>query len=385
MGEKAELRRKRQLEILGSGIEIELGDIKKLPLSIEEIKKIDKNSNYVSEYFGGGLTGEVFKISVNGKDYTLKKVREEILVKNIDGQTSFLNEVQRRKDFERAKQEDKEAYKAVVNTIYASLNHGFILSEWIEGEKIYRYNREIYKNIFNTMLNVEISGNFECDYAHGNLLIQEDGTVRIFDFGYMYPFDIRNDYNSDGKEIPLFHIVERFETRNYMQYLMDLGENYGIKLVLKEFREEKEEAISVYKKKLEYLDKNNGSEDIKNWISSFIKLWEQGIETEKSLKLLYDLESFRSYVLDIEDDLGGKSCNPDTMKKLEKVIETLEKDYDYLKMHNGFFWGDEKLSENEILKKYKEMRVLIEKYQLKNNHGFIEWKADIKRKMIESI
>jgi len=95
----ADIRRKKQLEFLNSNVDIEVGSLEKFPMSLVELLRIDENSDCVQRYFNGGLTAEVFKLKVGGKYWTLKKRRADILVKNIDGKTSFLNEVQRRRDY----------------------------------------------------------------------------------------------------------------------------------------------------------------------------------------------------------------------------------------------------------------------------------------------
>lgn len=296
----------------------------------------------------------------------MKKKRENILVKNVDGQTSFLNEVQRRRDFEGLKKKDRHSYRGVVDTTYASLINEIILSPWIEGNSIKKYTKALFENLFDTLFHIEIAGLFEYDLCSGNLLEENDGLIRLFDFGYMYPFNPLTDFNSDGKALPMLHSVERFETRSYMQYLMNIEDEVGLKATLDAFRIEKAEALKYYQRKKEWLINNQADSDIIEWFNSLICIWMEGLSSQDNLRRLYDLESFRSYVLDIHDDVSGESCSPDTLLKIGKVILKIESNYDYLRINQGLFWGDEKLSKTDLYKKYSEMRDTVKRFQIEN-------------------
>lgn len=363
---KADERRKAQLDFLASAEEIEVGKINNAPLCISELLNLHGGSEHVEKHIGSGLTADIYKLNINGKYWNLKKKRKEILVKNIDGQTSFLNEVQRRHDFEKLKKDNPEAYSGIVGTIYASLHNGIILSPWIEGGLIKKYTPEILEDLFNTLYYIEIAGLFEYDLCPGNLLVQNDGTVRLFDFGYMYPYDPLNEYNPDGMENPVFHPTERFETRSFMQYLMEIKEERGIDSALSEYSMEKEIALKYYHKKFERLKENEAASGILSWTLNFIKLWETGLSSINALKKLYDMESFRSCVLDIHDDVSGQSCTRETLKKAESVLSKIEDGHDFLNENRCFFWGDEKLNRAELLSKYAEIKKRIIEYQLKN-------------------
>lgn len=54
------------------------------------------------------------------------------------------------------------------------------------------------------------------DLCSGNLLVDRQEQLWLFDFGYMYPFDPLREFNSNGLADPLFHFVERFETRFFL-------------------------------------------------------------------------------------------------------------------------------------------------------------------------
>lgn len=357
-----EQRRKYQLDFLSSKQDIEVGIKNNLPLSMEEILKIDKDSKYVEQVFENGLTAIVYKIKVNNQLYNLKKKRNHILVKNIDGQTSFLNEVQRRKNFYDFKQAEPEKFANIVNTIYASLNLGFILSEWIDGEIVSQFDEKSISDIYRTHFEIEKKGLFECDLSQNNLLIDKHNNIRFFDFGYMYPYNSLFHYNSDGKETPIFHLAERFESRSLMQYLMNIESNQ--ELMFQTFEFDKKIALETYINKYDWLIKNNADLEVIHWQKEFINQWSYGLKSRDNLKEIFELESFRSYVLDVEDDISGKSCTPMTIKKIERILQNIKYNYNILESQNGLFWGDEKLSQTELYDKYKRIEEKVLEYQI---------------------
>lgn len=357
-------RRRSQLDFLKSNQEIEVGEKEKLPMPLTEILKIDENSPYVEKEFKSGLTAYVYKLKINDKYYTLKRKREKILVLNDDGQTSFLNEVQRRRDFENLKKADSDKFSGIVDTVYASLNHGIILSEWIEGDFITSFSVPVFESIYSTLFEVEKAGLFECDLSSPNLLIDENNQVHFFDFGYMYPYNPLVHYNSDGMKNSVFHCAERLESRFLMQYLLELEDKKGLSAVLDIFRLDKEVALCYYEKKLSWLEQNDADKSIINWQKNFIHLWQNGLKNADELQKVYELESFRSYILDVHDDLSGKSCTPATLQKAKKLIEKIKDNYLFFKENNGLFWGDEMLDKTQLIEKYTRWQKEAKSYQL---------------------
>ena len=145
-------RQASQLAFDASSENIIVGNSKDLPLPLEELTCLKANSPYVIETFNKGLTAHVYHLCIKGQHYTLKQKRTEALVKNIDGQTSFLNEVQRRRDFHKLKSnpDTQERFKNIVPTIYANYRQGIILSPWLEGTQLKNYNRSVFEQILNT-------------------------------------------------------------------------------------------------------------------------------------------------------------------------------------------------------------------------------------------
>ncbi|MDF7757821.1 phosphotransferase, partial [Klebsiella pneumoniae] len=86
------------------------------------------------------LTGEVYRLRIAGKEYNLKKRRAVAGVANLNGQLSFLNEVQRRQALQQLKDDPVTAprFTHIVPTLYADYRLGILLSPWIDGEPIHQ-------------------------------------------------------------------------------------------------------------------------------------------------------------------------------------------------------------------------------------------------------
>lgn len=305
---KSDDRRIQQKKLLSSAITI--GDCSDLPFDLSILEELP--NSYVVKTLTSGLTATVYKLRYDGKDYCVKVKRTESLVKNEDGQLAFLNEILCRKVIENNRH-NPIINKGITHTYYADNLKGLIISEWIEGQHAKSYSRQMIQSIFS--LNIELMkiGLFEWDLCSGNLMF-EGNEVKMFDFGYMYPMDLKEGINSEDMDAPIFHTVERFETRSYMPYLLDLEDQ------LDNYRLLKEEAVKAYQTLID---------DISEWASqkvishyeSLVAEWQNALNG--NLESLYLKESSRSYALDIHDDLSGQSCTNHTLKKIEKIISIL--------------------------------------------------------------
>lgn len=360
----AELRRKNQMMLLKNNYELQVGSLLEFPLTLEEVKAIDEHSRYVVSVNQSGLSAIVYQIKVQGRMYNIKKRREEILVQNIDGQTSFINEVQRRYEFEQLRKQNDVLRKGIVQTIYASIKHGVIVSEWIEGEHPRHFSKHLVHQLFELLFNMEIHSIFEWDVSLGNILVDEHQQIKLYDFGYCYHYNPLKMYNPDGLESPLFHMVERFESRTYMQYLLELSLTQGSDALYEAYRQEKEEAIHIYERKVAYLKKHQGLHEIINLYQGFILRWKDALRNQKLLIKQYQLDAFRSYKIEIHDDLSGKTCTPYTLMKVDEMLRLLEEQYEFLKENEAFIWGDETKTKQELIAHYQEERKKIQQYQV---------------------
>jgi len=361
-----EHRQQAQLRFQQGEQNIVVGKIENCPLPPEELASLDLNSPYVVEVFDDGLTATVIHLAINGRHYNLKRRRAEARVKNIDGETSFLNEVQRRQDLQALKDKASTAaaFKHIVTTLYADYRLGFILSPWIDGKPLCSFSREIFRQIFDTMFALEQVGLMEWDLCPGNILY--DGRqIYLFDFGYMYRFDPLEHYNSDGLASPAFHAVERLETRNVFGYLLRYQDVMTANDQLALYRELKEVGLDIYTQKLIWLKQNFAHPNIIHWQTEIIERWEYALDNERSLKNLFIAESFRSHCLDIQDDISGKSCTPMTLKRIDKVITMAATVYLQLQNNGALLFDNATLDQLALIKKYQDYRHLAQQYQLK--------------------
>ncbi len=358
-------RQQAQLGFVASDQNLIVGDSANCPLTPAELARLPVDSPLVLEHFGGGLTAQVLHLCVGGVHYTLKQRRPEALVRNIDGETSFLNEVQRRADFTRLKADPAWAKRLthIVPTLYADYRLGIILSPWLPGRPLDHFNADIFRQILSTVVACEEAGLMEWDLCPGNI-IEEQGQIGLFDFGYMYPFDPLVDFNSNGQSDPLFHACERFETRNFFGWLLRHSQAMDTAAQLALYRELKEVALEVYQQKLAWLQSQNASPAVLAWVLSFINRWQQALQDPDALQSLFEVENFRSQVLDIEDDLHGKSCSLFTLQRLDFVEQCIRSRFVALQEGGALFYDNAGKSQTELLTLYAQKRRLAQQYQL---------------------
>ncbi|MGL4206568.1 MAG: hypothetical protein ACRCRW_10685 [Aeromonadaceae bacterium] len=364
MNAQVEARQQAQLAFIRSGVELVVGDQGACPLPPAELAALTLDSPHVVEHFGGGLTAQVLHLCIEGVHYTLKQKRAESLVRNLDGQTSFLNEVQRRADFTRLKGDPAWAgrFEHIVPTLYASLHHGIILSPWLPGKPLDRFDAALFRQILKTAVACEEAGLMEWDLCPGNI-IDDSGHIWLFDFGYMYPFDPITQFNSNGVSDPLFHACERFETRNFFGWLLR-QEAMSPSQALSLYRELKVVALELYTQKLDWLTRRGATLQVQSWVQSFITRWQQALTSEEALAALFELENFRSQVLDIEDDLHGQSCSAFTLRRLDFVEQCLRERFDALREGGALFYENAGKSQQQLLDLYAHKRQQVLRYQL---------------------
>lgn len=357
-------RQLEQVEFDESGKNIIVGVAESCPVPPAVLAQTTVSSDYVVQAIESGLTAEIYRIRVDGQDYTLKKKRPVAKVNNIDGKYSFLNEVQRRNDFERLKSREKwkPALSGIVDTIYANYRLGIILSPWIDGEPVKMLDEDFLTQLLRVLTACEKNGLMEWDLCSGNMLVDGNGKLWLFDFGYMYPFDPLKEFNSNGISDPIFHAVERFETRFFFGWLLQqkLQEDEQLSL----FRLLKKVAVTVYRDKRHWLADNGADSRVIHHIDSIVQLWQEALESREALENTFRLEAFRSHVLDIEDDLHGESCTSLTLKRIDYVMAAVEKSYMYLRNNGGLFYANEDKPKHELLLLYQDKQKLAQSFQI---------------------
>ncbi|MET1079115.1 MAG: hypothetical protein ABWY06_13965 [Pseudomonas sp.] len=330
-------RRRQQLAFAASGAELQVGSADDCPLPVEQLAATDGSQPYVRQCLENGLTAHVYRIEAGGRHWTLKRARSPCRVQNPDGQTSFLNEVQRRAELQALKQraELAEPLGAIVETRYASFRRGLLLSPWIEGEPVQDWNEARLLDLFDTLEVLLRHGLFEWDLCPGNLL--DDGRIRLFDFGYMYRFDPLRDFNSNGTATPQRHGVERFETRCYFAHLLQLEQRAGLDASLEALRLEKQVALQTYQRLRCHLTAAGASAQVQDWLTGIIRGWQGALRDD--LEGLYLREAWRSHQSDLMDDLDGQTCTALTLQRIDWLQRTLQEQSAELR-RRGLVSGD---------------------------------------------
>lgn len=315
-------RRQSQLAFAASRAELEVGSLAGCPLPLEQLLATRPGSPWVRRHFAGGLTADVYQLEASGRLWTLKRARHPCKVQNPDGQTSFLNEVQRRGELQALKRQADwhEALAGIVDTRYASYRQGLLLSPWIAGEAIAEWDERRLLQLFDTLLALLQLGFFEWDLCPGNLL--DDGRIRLFDFGYMYRFDPLRACNSNGLLTPQHHGAERFETRCYYAYLLRLEQERGQSTALAALELEKRIALECYQRLRSRLIKRGASASVLGWLGNILGQWHTALRG--GLDGLYLREAWRSHLSDLEDDLGGQTCTPLTLQRIGWLQQCLQ-------------------------------------------------------------
>lgn len=355
-------RQAAQLAFVASGAELEVGRAVDCPLPPEQLAATRGDEPWVIEELKGGLTARVFHIRAAGRDWTLKQARVPCLVQNVDGQTSFLNEVQRRADISLLQNNAATADRmaAVVATQYASLRHGIILSPWIEGQPVHEWDASRLQQLFALISELLLAGLFEWDFCPGNIL--DDGHIRLFDFGYMYRFDPLQDFNSNGRETPLFHGAERFETRNYFACLLQMEQQQGLAAALAALRLEKEIALDAYQRLLSQLMARGVHPEVSAWMQDIIQRWRQALRYD--MDGLYLAEGWRSHRLDLMDDLHGQTCTGMTLRRLDWLQQAARDHGAELVRLGALFWDDATASPLQLQQMLEQARAQALRWQV---------------------
>ena len=358
-------RQAAQLAFAAGREDIEVGDAGALPWPLDLLAGRDAGSLPEQRRFDNGLSAVVYRLRGQTHDWTLKRARAQPLVHNVDGRTSFLNEVQRRRDIEALKRRPGEArrWAGLVDTQYAAYRAGVILSPWIEGEPVCDWDERRLQQLFDTVCDLWTEGLFEWDLCPGNVL--DDGRqLQLFDFGYQYRFDPLRQFNSagQGNDQPLFHPVERFETRNFSGWLLDIETSQGAAAALDAFRLEKQLALAAYERMRSEIAARGASAEVLEWLQGIVRRWRQGL-ADGGGETLYLAEVWRSHALDLADDLHGQSCTAGTLRRVDRLLHSIEQDFKALQRSGALFWGDESLSRGELRTRYQAKRELALSFQ----------------------
>ncbi len=252
MNPKVMARQARLLRMLESKEEIRIGRERDCPLPLAQLVKLKDTHPAVIKVYRHGLTAEVFHLKVEGHRWCLKRRRQDSLVANLDGKTAFLTELERRREIEALRELHPTILSHVVCTSFGSARAGVLVSPWLRGVPVHQLNERNLAQMLEVQGELARWGWFDWDPSPGNLL--DDGEqISVFDFGYMWTFDPRFEYNSNGLVDPQFHVPERLETRTLSGLWLDEADP------LPQFRYWRELCLKWVKREIHHLIREGAS------------------------------------------------------------------------------------------------------------------------------
>ena len=158
--------------------------------------------------------------------------------------------------------------------------------------------------LFTTLEACEERGLMEWDLCSGNLLVDRQEQLWLFDFGYMYPFDPLREFNSNG-------LADRCSTLSnvlrlaFFSWLMTRIPDAEQQLA--QYREMKLAGGRKLPPETGLFRARRGDPLVLAHFQQMTARWETALADPAALSWLFAVEAFRSHVLDIEDDLHGQS------------------------------------------------------------------------------
>jgi hypothetical protein len=353
-------RQRANLQFLAEGKEFSFGNALDCPWPVAQMVELGARTPGVEAVFESGLTAVVYKLRVGSRCCAVKKARAVCLVQNADGQTSFLNELQRHAEI-RALRLAGTRLDGVIAPVYGSLQNGLLVSDWIEGHPLASFDERQLTQLFQTGRELVENGFFEWDFSPGNVI--DDGQrVWVFDFGYMYRFDPLSQFNSagQGNDVPMFHLAERIETRNVFAWLLDVEQQQGPPVALERFRMVKRVALDCYRQLRASLARRKANAPVLDWLDSIIATWDRGLGED--LAALYFKEGWRSHALDLDDDLRGRTCTRRTLARADWLIGVARDSYAALRASGALFGADADLPHDQLVSTYRRHRAVAERH-----------------------
>jgi hypothetical protein len=291
-------RQQANLAFIASGADLAFGSAAALPLPVATLKALTAQSPGVESVRDGGLTAEVLCLHHAGRRWAVKRARPECRVRNADGQTSFLNELQRHADLAAL------ALPGVVRPVYGSLREGLVVSQWIDGQHPGVLDERQSRTLLEAACALVEHGCFEWDFSGGNLL--DDGErIWLYDFGYCYRFDPLTQLNSGGhgRDCPQHHPAERIEGRHLFGALLDAGSDAA---ALPHFMSFKRQAVSAYEALADRLAARGATAQVLAHYRGLAARWRQALRENPAR--LYLADAWQAHSSDLADRLAARGA-----------------------------------------------------------------------------
>lgn len=349
-----EARQQANLAFIASDAEFAFGDAAALPLPVMQLRALNAGSPGVEAVHDGGLTAEVLCLHHAGRRWAIKRARTECRVRNPDGQTSFLNELQRHAELAGL------ALPGVIAPVYGSLHAGLVVSPWIAGRHPGVLDERQARTLLEAGSALIEHGFFEWDYSAGNLL--DDGErLWLYDFGYCYRFDPLTQFNSAGHgvEAPQHHLAERIEGRHLFGALLDAGSDDN---TLSLFLGFKRQAAQAYEGLAERLACRGATGRVIGHYRGLAVRWRH--ELVHAPGRLYLADAWRAHRSDLEDDLRGRSCTPRTLRRAQWLQQALREHGPTLRGCGALGQQDAALDDAALLQRLHDHELEARRHQL---------------------
>lgn len=316
-----EQRQQAALAWLASGCELSIGDASRLPCPPEALAALTPSSTGVHRHVASGLTGDVYELRLHGQHLAVKVARTESRVRNLDGETAFVNELLRHQELATAR-DAGAALPGILHAHYGSLRHRLLVTPWVDGGPPDLSDARVLRQLFNTGVHLHLAGHFEWDWSPGNLL--DDGQqVWLFDFGYQYRFDPLTQFNSagDGLSCPQHHLVERLGARCVFAALLDTETTWGLAAAVAQFTQFQALGLAAMQLLHAQLAQRGAQakplQTLQDWRSK------AGTALACDPATAYRCEGWVAHLTDVLDDLHGQSCDPRTLQRLGWLQQVL--------------------------------------------------------------
>lgn len=316
-----EQRQHAALAWLASGRELCIGDASRLPCPPAALAALTPSSPGVCRHVAGGLTGDVYELRLGGQHLAVKVARAESRVRNVDGETAFLNELLRHQELAAAR-DAGVALPGILHACYGSLQHRLLVTPWVDGGTPDLSCDRVLGQLFDTGVHLHLAGHFEWDWSPGNLL--DDGQqVWLFDFGYQYRFDPLTQLNSagDGLNCPQHHLVERLGARCVFAALLDTETTRGLAAAVAEFTQFQSLGLAAMRRLQTQLAQRGAQANVLQRLQD--RRSRAGAALASGPATAYRCEGWAAHLADVHDDLHGQSCGPRTLQRLGWLQQVL--------------------------------------------------------------
>lgn len=347
-------RQQANLAFIASGAEFAFGDPAALPLPVAELKVLNVNSPGVEALRDGGLTAEVLCLNHAGHRWAIKRARAQCRVRNPDGQTSFLNELQRHAELAPL------ALPGIVSPVYGSLRDRLVVSPWIAGRHPGVLDERQARTLLEAGCALIEHGFFEWDYSAGNLL--DDGQrLWLYDFGYCYRFDPLTQFNSagHGRDCPQHHLAERIEGRHLFGALLDAGSDAD---AVPHFLHFKRLAVHAYENLARRLASRGATAEVLNHYLGLASRWRRELAQDPGQ--LYLASAWQAHSSDLDDDLRGRSCTPRTLRRAQWLQQALREHGALLRKSGALPTADAALDDAALLRRLQAHEAEAQRHQL---------------------